>query len=106
MIGDWQLNIKKEGYSNITINDQIWSSADSLGYSTSFINAPGYFMDDDHIAFLNAGIPAVDLIDYDYTNQNGWNLHHTTFDNLNYVSAISLWVVGQTVELWLKTISE
>ena len=102
MIGDWHLNIKKEGYSNSTINDQIWASADSLGYSSSFVNTPGYFMDDDHLAFLSVGIPAVDIIDFDYTDQNGANLHHTTFDNLNFVSATSLWIVGQTMEHWLQ----
>jgi Zn-dependent M28 family amino/carboxypeptidase len=102
MIGDWQLNIKKELNSNTTYITQIWSAAKSLNYANSFIDLPGYQMTDDHIPFLNAGIPAVDLIDFDYTDENGSNLHHTSKDNLNYVSDVSLWIVGQTLEQFLK----
>ena len=105
MVGDWHLNIKKESNSDSIINDQIWSSASALGYSSSFVTDPGYSMIDDHIPFIQQGIPAVDLIDYDYFDQNGWNLHHTTRDNLNYVSAQSLSIVGRTVEYWLKNTS-
>ena len=103
MIGDWHLNILRELNSNITYVNQIWNSASILGYSTYIINKPGYNMIDDHIPFLQAGIPAVDIIDYDYTDQNGLNLHHTIRDTIQYVSANSLWIVGQTIEYWLDT---
>ena len=103
MIGDWHLNIKKEQFSNRVYNNQIWSIADKLYYGTIFTNDPGYFIIDDHQAFLDAGISAVDLIDYDYTDQNGLNLHHTTHDTLQYVSATSLAIVGQTVEYWIAS---
>ena len=108
MIGDWHLNIKKEQNSERSdpiTNDQIWSSAAALGYSSSFVTDPGYSMIDDHIPFIQQGIHAVDLIDFDYVDQNGWNLHHTTRDNLNFVSANSLSIVGRTIEYWLKITS-
>ena len=103
MIGDWHLNIKMEGFSNITYNSQIWYVASLLNYGTSFTNDPGYYIIDDHIPFLEAGIPAVDLIDFDYKDENGTNLHHTTHDTLQYVSASSLSIVGQTIEYWILT---
>ena len=106
MIGDWNLNLKKEFFSNQTINDQIWFAASILHYSTIFINESGYRIEDDHIPFRNIGVPAVDLIDFDYVDQYGNNLHHTTRDTLNYVSAMSLWIVGQTIEYWLRTSSQ
>lgn len=103
MIGDWHLDLEKEQFSNQVIINQIWSTAGILNYGTIFKNQPGYYIIDDHKAFLDAGIPAVDLIDYNYTDQNGFNLHHTTHDTLQYVSATSLSVVGQVVEYWITS---
>jgi Zn-dependent M28 family amino/carboxypeptidase len=50
---------------------------------------------DDHIPFRDAGIPAVDIIDFDYPY---W---HTTGDTLDKVSAESLHAVGDTLLAWL-----
>lgn len=103
MVGDWHLNIYRELYSTVTYINQIWSSASTIGFSKEIINEPGYAMIDDHIPFLKQGIPAVDIIDFDYYDQNGMNLHHTVRDTIQYVSANSLWIVGQTIEFWLDT---
>ncbi|MFW9928127.1 MAG: M28 family peptidase [Candidatus Thorarchaeota archaeon] len=103
MIGDWNLNIKRELNSDPNLVDQIWASALILGYQDSFLNEYGYSMIDDHIPFKHKGIRVVDLIDFDYVDENGQNLHHTTHDNLNYVSASSLKIVGRTIEYWLNT---
>jgi hypothetical protein len=48
-------------------------------------------IEDDHLPFLAAGIPSVDIIDLDYP---AW---HTQDDTLDAVSARSLQVVGDTV---------
>ena len=63
-----------------------------MNYSTNFTDKP-LFLYDDHLSFVNAGIPAIDIVDFDYKDENGWNLHHTTRDNLNYVREKSLWIV-------------
>ena len=105
MIGDWNLNIKKEGNSNPTLVNEIWGAATELNYSTFFQDVRGYTMIDDHVPFVYNGIPSVDLIDFDYVDQNGWNLHHTVNDTLEYVSESSLWIVGQTIEFWFTTIN-
>ncbi len=95
MVGDSNLNIYKERNSNQGMVDSIWSQAASLGYSENFIDQYKYSMLDDHTPFLNAGIPAVDIIDFDYPY---W---HTTQDTLDKVSARSLEIVGDTLWHWL-----
>ena len=76
---------------------QIWETAASLGYQQQFIAQPKYRMLDDHIPFIDAGIPAVDLIDFDYPY---W---HTGQDTADKVSAASLEAVGRTLLEWLTT---
>jgi glutaminyl-peptide cyclotransferase len=95
MIGDADLNIYLEKNSNVTIRTEIWSTAKKLGYGKQFINEEKYSMEDDHTPFLEAGIPAVDLIDFDYPY---W---HTTQDTPDKVSAESLQAVGDTLWHWV-----
>ena len=95
MIGDADLNIYLERNSNVAIRTEIWSTAEKLGYSKQFINQEKYSMEDDHTPFLEAGIPAVDLIDFDYPY---W---HTTQDTPDKVSAESLHAVGDTLLNWV-----
>jgi Zn-dependent M28 family amino/carboxypeptidase len=54
-------------------------------------------MEDDHTPFLEKGITAVDIIDFDYPY---W---HTTSDTPDKVSASSLQAVGDTLLKWLLT---
>jgi glutaminyl-peptide cyclotransferase len=96
MIGDADLNIFLERNSNIGIRTEIWSTAEKLGYSKQFINQERFSMEDDHTPFLEAGIPAVDLIDFDYPY---W---HTTQDTPDKVSAESLQAVGDTLWHWVE----
>ena len=95
MIGDADLNIYKERNSNPEITDEIWAAAKSLGYQNKFIPAYKYSMEDDHTPFLQAGLPAVDIIDFDYPY---W---HTTQDTVDKVSAESLQTVGETLNTWI-----
>jgi len=95
MIGDADLNIYLERNSNVAIRTEIWSTAEKLGYGDKFINQEKYSMEDDHTPFLEAGIPAVDLIDFDYPY---W---HTTQDTPDKVSAKSLQAVGDTLLNWI-----
>jgi len=95
MIGDADLNIYKERNSNPGLTDAIWAAAKGLGYDNKFIPEYKHSMLDDHTPFLQAGIPAVDIIDFDYPY---W---HTTGDTADKVSAESLQVVGQTLYTWV-----
>jgi Zn-dependent M28 family amino/carboxypeptidase len=97
MIGDANLNLPTEQTSTPELVQQIWQTAKDLGYESVFLNQPGYSMLDDHTPFLRAGIPAVDIIDFDYPY---W---HTTQDTPDKVSAQSLEIIGNTLTQWLKT---
>ena len=91
MIGDRQLNIRREMESTRWLTDLIWAAARRVGHSQSFIDEPLYLGGDDHYPFLAAGIPSVDIIDFDYP---AW---HTSGDTLDAVSARSLQVTGDVV---------
>jgi Zn-dependent M28 family amino/carboxypeptidase len=95
MIGDADLNIYRERNSNVELTDQIWATAKSLGYEKQFIDEYKHSMLDDHTPFLEAGIPAVDIIDFDYPY---W---HTIQDTPDKVSAQSLEAVGETLRIWI-----
>lgn len=95
MIGDADLNIYKERNSNPDLTDEIWAVAKELGYESKFIPEYKHSMLDDHTPFLEAGIPAVDIIDFDYPY---W---HTIEDTADKVSAESLQVVGETLRVWI-----
>jgi hypothetical protein len=96
MIGDADLNIYIERNSNRELVQEIWGVAAELGYDQSFIPQPKFSMLDDHTPFLRAGIPAVDIIDFDYPY---W---HTTGDTVDKVSAESLAIVGNTLQVWIE----
>ncbi len=95
MIGDANLNIYQERNSTPALIDEIWSQAKKLGYEGEFIPQYKYSMIDDHTPFLQAAIPAIDIIDFDYPY---W---HTVADTPDKVSVNSLKIVGETIQAWL-----
>jgi hypothetical protein len=90
MIGDRNLTLRRDANSTPWLVDAVWTAAERLGQRAVFSNELTT-IEDDHIAFLRAGVPAVDLIDLDYPQ---W---HTAQDDLDHVSARSLQVVGDVV---------
>ena len=99
MIGDADLNIHYEMNSDKTIRAEIWDTAARLGYEEAFIQTEKYSMLDDHTPFLEKGIPAVDIIDFDYPY---W---HTVQDTPDKVSAESLEIVGRTIWQWVSELA-
>jgi len=90
MIGDADQQIYREGYSDRfapELNNMIWGMAAELGIST-FIDSVKYHIHDDHLSLNTGGVPAVDLIDFDYPY---W---HTEFDTVDKCSPESLGNVG------------
>jgi Zn-dependent M28 family amino/carboxypeptidase len=91
MIGADGLILRRETKSTAWLTDTIWSTARRLAYGHVFVDA-SLPVEDDHEAFLDAGIPSVDLIDLqDYPY---W---HTADDTLAHVSARSLQIVGDVL---------
>ncbi len=96
MIGDADQNIYYEQNSDKQMQEQIWGIAARLGYSKQFIPQFKWSMDDDHTPFLERGIRAVDMIDFDYPY---W---HTVHDTADKVSPDSLERVGRVMQTWLE----
>lgn len=96
MIGDADQNIYYEQNSDQELQEQLWNIAAQLGYRQWFIPEFRWSMTDDHTPFLQRGIRAVDVIDFDYPP---W---HTTGDTADKVSADSLERVGRVMERWLE----
>jgi Zn-dependent M28 family amino/carboxypeptidase len=90
MIGDRDLRVRRDANSTPWLVDAVWAAAARVGHSGTFSNELTT-VDDDHLPFLRAGIPAVDIIDLDYP---AW---HTADDTLDNVSARSLQIVGDVV---------
>ena len=99
MVGDMDQNLPIEGYSNQSapaIANAIWSTAANFGYSEHFPTDVRSAITDDHVPFVQRGIPSVDIIDLDYPYR------HTTEDTLDKVSAESLERVGRTLIAYLE----
>lgn len=90
MIGDRNLTIRRDTNSTRWLTDIIWASAVRLGHRAQFLQEETT-VEDDHLPFVKAGVPAVDIVDLDYA---AW---HTAQDDLDRVSARSLQIVGDVV---------
>jgi len=91
MIGDADLNIEHDTNSTPWLEDMIYQAATRLGYQSHFFGRT-ITVDDDHLAFVQRGVPSADVIDLDYGYNNVF--HHTTQDTLDKLSPKSLEIVG------------
>lgn len=99
MIGDRNLTIRRDLKSTGWLVDIVWSTAAKLGHANVFSDETTE-IEDDHLAFVEAGVPSVDIIDLDYPQ---W---HTAQDDLDHVSARSLQTVGDVVLAALPAIEK
>jgi len=90
MIGDRDLQIKRDLNSTTWLTDVIWAAAQKQQLGAYF-RPERVQIEDDHMPFMEAGVPSVDIIDLEYP---AW---HTAGDTLDAVSARSLQVVGDTL---------
>ena len=100
MVGDTEQEFYFEGNSDPSLSQKVWAIATQLGYGDYFIPRMKYSMTDDHIPFVQRGIPSIDIIDFDYPY---W---HTIADTADKVSPVSLERVGQTLQVFLETMNE
>ena len=102
MVADRRLRISDEINSHPPLRTMLRQQAAHLGYGTVF-SGPAVGVDDDHVPFLMAGIPAVNVIGFaagaDAVYPSYW---HTAEDTLDKVGAPSLQAVGRTVEACLR----
>jgi glutaminyl-peptide cyclotransferase len=90
MVGDRRLEIRRDTNSTPWLVDLFWAAARRLGHDDVFVEATTT-IEDDHVPFLKAGVPSVDIIDLDYP---AW---HTPADTLDKVSVDSLQIVGDVI---------
>ena len=90
MIGERGALFQREMNSTDWLKDIIWGTAKELGHGKTFADTE-YAIDDDHVPFLRASVPSVDIIDLEYS---AW---HTKDDTLDKLAARSLQIVGDVV---------
>lgn len=97
MIGDARLNVGLPANSTGRLVQEVFEAARATGNRDVFGVDPREILDD-HVPFLDAGIPAVDLIDFEYGSAPGLNDYwHTERDTLDKISPGSLQAAGRTV---------
>jgi glutaminyl-peptide cyclotransferase len=99
MIGDADLNIDRDQNSTPWLEDIVYQAASRLGYQSHFF-ARDNQVTDDHIPFMQRGVPCADLIDFDYGYNNVF--WHTPQDTVDKLSPKSLEIAGRTL---LETVS-
>lgn len=103
MVGAKDAVFYQEGHSiqyagNVT--RYVWNVANKIGHSNQFVNKESPAIIDDHY-FVNkeAGIPMIDIIEYDVHRENAYfaSYHHTHADNMDIIDRNTLNAVGKTV---------
>lgn len=110
MIGDKQLGVARETESNRGLQDFIARAAGQLGYGQYFFQYDVGIIDD-HVPFINAGIPAVDVVDARFGRMGPafdsmGEFHHANTDTMDKVSQQSLEVVGKTILLTVELLDK
>lgn len=103
LVGDKDLRLRQEEFSDAWLREMFFAAArkNGLGKHVDGKREPAY---DDHISFVDIGVPSVDLIDFDYGPNNAW--WHSAEDTLDKVSKASLDVIGRIVLLGLPAVEE
>lgn len=89
------LRLPRERQSDLPLWSRVAAAAGRAGVGRVFPVEDGPAIIDDHLPFLEAGVPAVDLIDWDYPYKQG------TGDRLERLSARAIDAVGETLVGWL-----
>jgi glutaminyl-peptide cyclotransferase len=94
MVGDKDLKIAPPVNSTGWLRDRLFKCAAELGNSGFFVESKASILDD-HQPFLDAGLPALDVIDFDYGPSNSY--WHTSADSVDKIDPKSLKITGDTV---------
>lgn len=94
MVGDRDLSIVRDGNSTRWVTEVVRQAADNLALGSYFFRQ-GTTIVDDHVPFKEAGVPVIDLIDFEYGYDNVF--WHTAQDTPDKLTAKSLKIVGDVV---------
>jgi glutaminyl-peptide cyclotransferase len=102
MVGAKNATFAREGVSlenAPSVVQNVWSTAERLGYGNHFIKIESPGITDDH-TYINklAMIPMIDIIEYETSGGNYFGSYwHTHNDNMNVIDKTTLKAVGQTL---------
>ena len=94
MIGDKDLDVDRDMNSSPWLLDVVYRASQRVDQQSHFF-ARSNAIQDDHLPFLDVGVPVADIIDIDYGVDNSY--HHTTQDTTDKCSAASLQIVGDVL---------
>jgi hypothetical protein len=97
-VGDRELAIPRDRFSNRRLWGRLRTASQRTGFARHFPAREQGAVLDDHVPFIRAGVPAIDLIDFDF---DCW---HMRCDNLTAVSPQSLNAVGETMMAFLANL--
>jgi Zn-dependent M28 family amino/carboxypeptidase len=103
MIGNKDLNIQRESRSTGWLVDIVAKAAKKFGDERYFFKKTEQ-IEDDHMPFVQRGVPAIDIIDIDYGPNNSY--HHTALDTLDKISAKSLTIDGDVILETIRLIGQ
>lgn len=99
LVGEFDQQFPIEAYSNQSapaLVQAIWGAAAELGYTEQFPMQQRSAIIDDHLPFIQRGIPSVDIIDLTY---EFWD---TSEDTIDKIDPNALLRVGRVLELYLE----
>ena len=97
-VGERGLRLRREQYSDTGLWRRLRAAAGRAGVGQVFPRGGQGPILDDHVPFLRAGVPAIDLIDFDYA------CFHKACDDLSRISPRSLDAVGEAMLELLPTL--
>ena len=78
--------------------DRVWSKAADLGLNNVFVNQQGGAVTDDHVNVLRAGIPCIDIIQFQRDTESGFGDYwHTQNDDMRNIDRATLDAVGRVL---------
>jgi hypothetical protein len=99
-VGAKGLRIHREAFSDGALWDRLRAAARRVGAQDAFPIGIREAIQDDHVPFLERGVPAIDLIQWPY---DCW---HEPCDDLTQVEERSLDLTGETVYELVRTLSK
>lgn len=106
MVGAHDARFHREYFSYTyakPVVDRVWNTASRLGYGDRFPSETAGAVNDDHIHLIQAGIPAIDIIECNNPRTGSFNPSwHTLSDNIDNIDPQTLKIVGEVILETLK----
>lgn len=108
MIGDKDLNVLREENSTPWVESIVSQAAKNTGHAANFFKTKEA-VEDDHLPFVQRGVPVADVIDMDYgphTAAMPDGYHHTAQDTLDKLSVRSLQTSGDVLTETVRLLNQ